>query len=270
MDCLTFDIREILNNSKIKVYLVEDKVDIYNDIARVMANKLKENNDKEIKTSFILPVGPREQYQRFARICNLEKISCKNLITINMDEYLTDNENYIAEDNPLSFRGFMKKNFFNILDNKLKIKIENIFFPDPKNTNEINEVIDQIGGVDTAFGGVGINGHIAFNEPIDEKIISHNEFRNLKTRIVDLSEDTILMNSLQYGGCRDIIPKKCITIGMKEIFKANELRFYLEHKWQFSVIKKIIFTQPTPAFPATYLKEHRRSSITLSKNVVTF
>ena len=65
---------EILNNSKIKVYLVEATIDIYNDIARVMANKIRENNQKGAVTSFILPVGPKGQYRRFARICNIEKI----------------------------------------------------------------------------------------------------------------------------------------------------------------------------------------------------
>ncbi len=96
---------EILNNIKIKTCLVENNIDIYNDMARVMANKIKEGNEKEILTSFILPVGPTGQYQRFVRICNAEKISCKNLITINMDEYLDDRDNYIPENHLLSFRG---------------------------------------------------------------------------------------------------------------------------------------------------------------------
>ena len=106
---------EILNNTRIKVCLVEDKTDIYNDIARVMANKLKENNQKGNITSFIIPVGPTGQYKRFAAICNAEKISCKNLITINMDEYLDDRGNYIPENHLLSFRGFMKENLFHLL-----------------------------------------------------------------------------------------------------------------------------------------------------------
>lgn len=59
---------DILGNNKIKVYLVETNVDIYNDIAGVMANKLRENNEKEALTSFILPIGPRGQYRRFAAI----------------------------------------------------------------------------------------------------------------------------------------------------------------------------------------------------------
>jgi len=88
---------QILDNNKIKVYMVESRINIYNDIVRVMANKLKENNQKETVTSFILPVGSRGQYKRFARICNTEKISCKNLITINMDEYLDNRAMHLTE-----------------------------------------------------------------------------------------------------------------------------------------------------------------------------
>jgi len=260
--------KEILNNNKIRVCLVENRTDIYNDITRAMIKKIKENNEKELITSFMLPVGPRGQYNMFTHLCNTEKISCKNLITINMDEYLDNNDNFIPENHPLSFRDFMKKNLFDPLDNDLKIKPENIFFPDPKNTSQIEKVINDIGGVDICFGGVGINGHIAFNEPMDEKQISIDEYRKLKTRILDVSKETIIVNSLKYGGYTEIIPKRCITIGMKEIFMAKELRFYLEHDWQSAVLRKAIFKNPTPSFPVTFLKGHENSSITISKNVL--
>ncbi len=259
---------EILNNKKIKVYRVESKIDIYNEIARVMANKLKENNKKGIPTSFILPVGPRGQYRRFVRICNTEKISCRNLITINMDEYLDDSDNLIPEKHPLSFRSFMKENLFHLLDDNLKIKPENIFFPDPNNTLQIEKVIDGVGGVDICFGGIGINGHIAFNEPADEKLISVGEFRRLKTRILNVSRDTIIISSLKYGGHTEFIPRRCITIGMAEIFMARELKFYLEHDWQSAVLRKTVFGRLTPSFPATFLREHKNSSITVSENVL--
>jgi len=259
---------DILGNNKVKVYLVETNVDVYNDIARVMTNKLRENNENGILTSFILPVGPTGQYKRFARICNTEKISCKNLITINMDEYLDDNDNYISEDHPLSFRGFMKENLFNQLNDDLKIKPENIYFPDPNSTSQIEKVINEIGGVDICFGGVGINGHIAFNEPIDESIITNDEFRKLKTRVLDVSKETIVVNSIRYGGHTEFIPRRCITIGIAEIFMSKELRFYLEHDWQSAVLRKAIFEEPTPSFPATFLKEYEDSSITVSKNVL--
>ncbi len=203
---------DILGNNKIKVYLVETNVDIYNDIAGVVANKLRENNEKEALTSFILPVGPTGQYRRFARICNIEKISCKNLVTINMDEYLDDNDNFMKEDSPLSFRGFMRKNLFDLLEDSLRIKPENIYFPDPENIKKIEKVIEELGGVDICFGGVGINGHIAFNEPpMDKRLITVDEFRRLKTRVLDVSRDTIIINSLKYGGHTEFIPRRCIT-----------------------------------------------------------
>ena len=268
--CDEFEIREdqIINNGKIKTYLVESNIDIYNDIARSMANKLKENNRDGVITSFILPVGPKGQYKRFARICNLEKISCRRLITINMDEYLDGDDQLITERHPLSFRAFMKVNLFDLLDDDIKIKPENIYFPDPNNLGEINKVIKELNGVDICFGGVGINGHIAFNEPIDEDCISCKEFLRLKTRILDVSRETVMINSLKYGGNTEIIPKRCVTIGMDEIFMARELRFYLEHNWQSAVLRKIIFDKQTPAFPVSFICEHKNSSITISENVL--
>jgi len=260
---------EILNNKYLRTSIVEDKIDIYNDIARVMAKKLVENNKKGIKTSFILPVGPRGQYKRFAHICNTERISCRDLITINMDEFLDDRDNLIPKDHPLSFRGFMDRNLFSLLDDKLKLKHSNIFFPDPKNITLLGDLIEDMGGADICFGGIGINGHLAFNEPICESKIGSNEFMGLKTRILDVAKETIIMSSLKCGGNIDLIPKRCITLGMAEIFKSKKLKFYLEHGWQHTVLIRSIFEDPKPSFPATLIKVHKNSSITISKNVLS-
>jgi len=268
MKIIGIDEKEIINNGFLDVYLVENEIDIYNEIARIMANKIKDNNIKGISTSFILPVGPKGQYKRFAEICNRENISCNNLITINMDEYIDCDGNLIPEDSPISFRGFMKRNLFNILDDKLKVKPENIFFPDPNNISQVKELIDNLGGVDICFGGIGINGHIAFNEPMSESEINVDDFKHLETRIVDIKPETILINSIAYGGYPEVIPSRCITISMMAIFKSKELRFYLEHNWQSSVLRNAIFKKTTPCFPATYLKDHEKSSITVSSNVL--
>jgi len=269
IDYRDISIDEILNNKYLKVYLVEDKIDIYNDMARVMANKLNQNNKKGIKTSFILPVGPRGQYKRFAHICNSEKISCRDLITINMDEFLDDNDGLIPKDHPLSFRGFMGRNLFGLLDDELRLKPSNIYFPDPENITQIEDLLKDIGGADICFGGIGINGHLAFNEPIDKEEIDNSEFMGFKTRILDVAIETIVMSSLKCGGNMDLIPKRCITLGMVEIFKSYELRFYLEHGWQYMILLRSIFENSSPDCPATFIKEHKKSSITVSKNVLS-
>lgn len=258
----------ILKNNKIKVYLVDTDIDIYNDMARVMAKKIKENNEKNLTSSFIFPVGPMGQYRRFARICNLENISCRDVISINMDEYLDDNDEYISMEYDISFRNFMKTNLFDLLDDDKKMKPENIYFPDPKKPDELSKVIEGLGGVDICFGGIGINGHIAFNEPMDPSKISVEDFKNLGTRVLDIDTVTKVQNNLDRGGHIEYYPKRCITIGMREIFLSNELRFYLEWDVQSAVLRKAIFLDPTPALPASYLKTHSNSSITVSKNVL--
>jgi glucosamine-6-phosphate deaminase len=259
---------EILENRHIPVTILDTDIDIYNDMARVMANKIKENNKNNLMTSFILPVGPDGQYKRFARICNKESIDCSNVITINMDEYLDDNDKYIPMDSDLSFRGFMRNNLFDLLDDNKKIKQENIYFPDPENLDEIGNVIEELGGVDICFGGIGINGHIAFNEPMDPALISGENFLNLKTRVLDIDPVTKVQNNIFRGGHIEYYPKRCVTIGMKEIFMSKSLRFYLEWDVQSAVLRKAVFMEPTPAFPSSYLKTHPDSKIIVSKNVL--
>ena len=260
--------KNILTFNEIKISIMNKNTDIYNDIARRMANKLKENNDKDLKTVFILPVGPRGQYRYFVKICNNENISCNNLITVNMDEFLDNNNNQLPKSSPFNFRTFMYNNFFNILKSRIKINPENIFFPDSKNQGELYKLLNEFGGADICFLGVGINGHVAFNEPISEDLITVNEFKKLKTRILDVSEETIIMTSLKYGGCLENVPRKCITIGMAEILLSKEIRIYLEHSHQAAILKKICYSKPTTEIPVTILKEHFNYSLTISKKVL--
>jgi len=81
-------------------------------------------------------------------------------------------------------------------------------------------------------------------------------------------KETRVVNSLKHGGDLELIPQKCITIGMLEIFKSKELRFYLEHDWQYAVLIRTIFDKKNSSFPATFIREHKNSSITISKNVL--
>jgi len=188
--------KDLLKGINIKIEKVENNIDIYNSIARTMANKLIENNQKGCNTSFILPVGPKGQYGKFVKICNTENISCRNLITINMDEYLDENSNLVSERHPFSFRNFMKNNLFDPLNKELKIKSENIYFPDPNNTEEIEDLIIELRGADICFGGVGINGHIAFNEPLEKDPAELGDYLQLKTRVLSIAKETVIIQFL--------------------------------------------------------------------------
>ncbi len=255
--------------SPIKIEILETEEDLYNDFARVMANKVRENNAADRPTTFIVPVGPVGQYRRFARLCNIEGISCENLVCFNMDEYLDDNDEWLPLDHPLSFRAFMDRELYSRLDEDKRIPKENTIFPDPHCPETVLQRIDDLGGIDIAFGGIGINGHIAFNEPPEPgEDVPPEVFQNLPTRVLSLTRETRLINSVTCArGNRDIIPRRAVTIGMKEILGARQIHFYLNRRWQSAIIRKVVHGPITPQVPASFFQEHPDCVLTIASYV---
>ena len=115
---------------------------------------------------------------------------------------------------------------------------------------------------------IGINGHLAFNEPPEHNVgISIETFANLPTRILELSRETRTINSVTVGGEVNLIPKRAITIGMKEILAARRLRFYCNRHWQSAVIRRALHGPLTAACPASYLRTHPDASVTIAEYV---
>lgn len=253
--------------TNIKVEIVDTIEDTYHDFARVLLNEIKNNKAKK-RTVVVLPVGPTEVYPKIVRIINLEKINCNNLVVINMDEYCNyDDNDYISYSSNLSFRRFMDENFYSKINPELNIKKENRIFPDPKDPNAIVKKIEQLGGIDICLGSLGFTGHIAFNDPPEsEENISLEEFRNLTTRVVNLTRETIVQNSLKVGGNIDIIPKKAITLGMKEILSAKKIYIYLMRDWHAAILRKFMHGPVTPKVPGSLLQEHSCVNVVASLN----
>ena len=211
------------------------------------------------KVVFILPVGPVGQYEILAARCNREEISLRDLVVINMDEYLTpDGRDFILLTDPLSFRQHMEERFYRRLNSRLAPPAEQRIFPHPRNLFRVPETIARFGGCDACFGGVGITGHVAFNDPPEpgEKI-TLEEFRNLPTRVVRLSRETRLINSVT--ACRgniDRIPELAVTVGMKEILESRKVRIYLNRLWQSAIVRKILYGPVTLAVPGSLLQNH--------------
>ena len=266
IDILKIEGNQLGKGTCIKVELLETPEDIYDNFAWVMANRIKQNNKCEKTTAFILPVGPTGQYRRLARICNLEGIGCQNLITFNMDEYCLEDGSSVPVEHPMSFRRFMEREFFSLLDDDKKVKEENKIFPDPDDLELVSRKIEEVGGIDICFGGIGINGHIAFNEPPPPGVeIEAEEFKNLGTRVLDVARETVVINAVYgAGGDLNAVPPKCITIGMKEILASRELHFYLEWPWQAAVVRKTVHGPVTPKFPASFLQTHPDCNITIA------
>lgn len=255
--------------SPIRVEMLETDEDLYHDMARTMLNKVAENDAAGRHTAFILPVGPVGQYRRMARICNLERISLRNLISFNMDEYLDDEGNWLPIEHPLSFRGHMKRSFMDLMDPELAPDRDNIIFPDPHDPQALTQRLEELGGADICYGGIGINGHIAFNEPPEPgEECSKEEFAQRPTRVLELTRETRLINSVTVAdGNRDLIPHLAITIGMREILAAREIRLYANRPWQRAIVRKVLHGPVTPALPCSYLQEHPNASLTMTEFV---
>ncbi|MBR6765539.1 MAG: hypothetical protein IKM06_03545 [Clostridia bacterium] len=93
---------EFIKNAKLPVRVMDTGDDMYREIARIMADTIKNNGDNQ--TVIICPVGPIAQYPYFVEIVNTENISLKNCIFINMDEYLVEGDKLIPYENMLSFK----------------------------------------------------------------------------------------------------------------------------------------------------------------------
>ena len=173
---------------------------------------------KEQRTSapFVLglPTGstPLETYKELIRRHKAGEVSFRNVITFNMDEYVG-----LAEEHPESYHSFMRHNFFEHID----IRPENIHILDGNAPDLAKEcagyeaAIAAAGGIDLFLGGVGEDGHIAFNEP----------FSSLSslTRVKTLTPDTIAVNARFFDGDISAVPTRALTVGVGTILAAREV-----------------------------------------------
>ena len=176
---------ELLKAPKLPIQVLEDNQAVFKAIAQEMVDEIKRKNALGERTVFICPVGPVGQYPYFVDMVNQENISLKNVWFLNMDEYLTDDQEWIDHDHPLSFRGFMDRTVYTKLKPELVMPEEQRVFPDPKNPDRMGQLIAELGGVDICFGGIGINGHLAFNEAQDE--LTPEQFKELHTRVLKIT-----------------------------------------------------------------------------------
>lgn len=260
---------ELLKKSKIPLEIVDTEDDIYHDMARLMFEEIERNNVLQKNTVFIVPVGPVFQYRRFARLAKMKSLDCSKVYIFNMDEYMLNEHDMLPPSHPLSFHAFMNKEFYQRLEGVSEIPLSHRFFPEPGNEGALYEIMQKLGGVDIAFGGIGICGHIAFNEvPLEDDPITDADFSRLPTRILKLTKETRTINSVtNLGGYIDGIPKWCITLGMKEILSARKIRFYMNREWQKGIVRKICLGPVSKNAPASFFQTHPDAKLTIASYV---
>lgn len=253
--------------SKIPILKLGDSAEVFYEIAMMMIQEIQKNNAQGKKTVMIVPVGPVGQYPIFVRLVNRERVSLKNVWFFNMDEYLGEDGNWIDENHKLSFRGYMNREVYGKIDADLVMPLEQRIFPHPKNPERIGELLKELGGVDVTFGGIGINGHLAFNEPEPGQTLTAEEFAELPTRVLKINKETLTVNSVaDMGGAVEAMPNMCVTIGMKEILSARRAVFGVFRDWHRAVIRQAAYGEVSAKFPATLLQSHPDALIIANEN----
>lgn len=258
----SYDREQLLNNGpKLLLYCEKDNETVFRKMARQMVDEICSNNEKGQRTVMICPVGPVGQYPFFVDMVNDQNVSLKDVWFINMDEYLDDDGKWVPKDHPLSFRGFMDRSVYTNIKPELVMPEEQRVFPDPLHPERIPELIEELGGVDIAFGGIGINGHVAFNEA--DPSLTAEEFRALKTRALKITPETRTANAIgDLNGALEDMPHYCVTIGIYEMLKARKIRLGCFRNWHRAVVRRAAYGETSTEFPVTLLREH--PDITLS------
>lgn len=180
----------------------------------VVAKINKANPTAEKPFVLGLPTGssPMGMYKALIKHYQEKRVSFKNVVTFNMDEYVG-----LPKDHPQSYYTFMWTNFFNQIDiNAENVNILNGNAPDLEAECAAYEAkMKAVGGVDLFLGGIGPDGHIAFNEP--------GSSLSSRTRLKTLTRDTIIANSRFFDNDVNKVPKTSVTVGVGTILDAKEV-----------------------------------------------
>lgn len=263
VDYRTIPASELGKGSNIKVDICETEVDLYWKMANEVADLIEKNNRKSEETVMIIPYGPIGPYSRLVSLINERKISLKKCWFFNMDEYLDNDKKYLPKSDPLSFRGGMDRIFYSQIAPELNVPEAQRFFPEPGNEGRIWEVIQEHGKLDMCWGGVGITGHIAFNEPPEPgEECTNEEFLQRPTRCLKIARETRTINAFMNAGADiDAIPEWCITVGMKEINFARKIRMCMPRDWNAAMLRKALHGPVTCHVPVSLFQNHPDAKI---------
>ncbi len=233
---------------KIPVKIYPDLKAGSNAVAKQIADLIREKQKRKEKAVLGLSTGstPKTLYAELVRIHKEEKLSFKNVITFNLDEYYP-----ISNDALQSYNRFMRVNLFNHVDIDPKnthipngaIKKEDI----KEHCRQYEKMVEDAGGIDLQILGIGNNGHIGFNEP--------GSSVHSKTRLITLDNSTRIANAYEFANISEV-PRLAITMGIGEILKAKKIILLAWGPGKAAVIKKSVEEDDTEHVPASLLQNH--------------
>ena len=221
-------------------------VDTYQKLSRQAANIISAQVILKPDSVLGLATGssPLGTYKQLIEWYEKEDIDFSKVVSENLDEYVG-----LDGASDQSYRYFMNKNFFE----HINIDINNTFVPNgcavdlAGEGKRYDEHIAELGGIDLQLLGIGLDGHIGFNEP-DKYFVK-------STHVVDLHESTIKANFRFFANI-DEVPKRAITMGMVSIMQAKKILLIASGKEKRDILEKAFYGPITPEIPASILQLH--------------
>ncbi|HZJ80548.1 MAG TPA: glucosamine-6-phosphate deaminase [Dysgonamonadaceae bacterium] len=220
--------------------------------ANYVVSKIKKANPTPEKPfKLALPTGssPIAMYKELIKMNKAGLVSFENVITFNLDEYIG-----LDADHPQSYHTFMWKTLFNHID----IKKENVNIPNgvaediEAECEEYEQKIKDAGGIDLFLGGVGTDGHIAFNEP--------GSSLSSRTRIKTLTTKTIVDNSRFFDSV-DLVPKTAITVGVGTLMESEEILLLVNGSHKARALYHAVEGAVNQMWTVSTLQLHRKGII---------
>lgn len=198
--------------------------------------------------------SPLGTYARMAEKYRAGEVDFSRVTSINLDEYVG-----LDGSHDQSYRYFMNENLFR----HINIDLKNTYVPDGRAEDVKHEceaydaLIESVGGIDLQLLGIGLDGHIGFNEP--------DTFFEKETHKVELDPSTIEANA-RFFESRDDVPRYALTMGMGGIMGAKRVLLIANGKAKKDIVEKSFFGPITPAVPASILQLHPDLTVIYSEN----
>jgi len=251
-------------NPAFHIAVIDERDAFYRAFATDLVDRIRSSRDAGVPLVLILPCGPVPQYAMAADTINRERISLRHVHTFNMDEYADEDGRTAPISWAGSFQGSMWSSFFGRIDEDLRPLAQNIHFPTTEALPSFSSMIEDFGGADVVYGGIGWGGHIAFWEPHLGLEFAGDmaAYRRAGARTVDLHPMTIMQNALHsFGGDWSWVPPKANTIGPREILGAHHRSFWLDgdlgggYSWQRFIARLVAHGPVSEFVPGSLLQE---------------
>lgn len=199
-----------------------------------------------------LPTGssPIGMYKKLIQAYNEKRVSFKNVVTFNMDEYVG-----LPAEHPESYHSFMHNNLFKHIDSPNEnIHILNGNAPDLEaECASYERQIEEAGGIDLFIGGVGVDGHIAFNEP--------GSSLSSRTRQKTLTKETRIVNSRFFGNDMNKVPAYALTVGVGTVMDAREVMVLVNGHAKARALQAVVEGGISQMFTISALQMHQHGII---------